>query len=175
MEIKQWRDHLAALSRTDQPWIYAVAATEEAVANLPFQLTEDNDPAVRILRGRKMSSGNAAFNEISAALQFPYYFGENWNAVIDCLRDLAWMPGSGYLFVVTAADQLFNEDPTQWQSLVTAIEHGGRHWSAPIERGEWWDRPAKPFHVVFQAEEDSIAAVTDHLRRFASTGVGTIG
>jgi len=173
VETKQWRDHLAALRGPDQPWIYTVAATEASVANLPLQL-DDNDPAVRILRGRKMSTGKAAFDEMSAALQFPYYFGENWNAVIDCLRDLAWMPAPGYVFVVTAANWLFKADPASWESLVAAIEYGGKHWSTPIERGEWWDRPAKPFHFVFQAEENVIAEVTENLRRFATTGVDTM-
>lgn len=174
MDTKQWRDQLVVLREPKRPWIYVSAATEESVANLPLQLKDENDPAVRILRGRKMSTGNAAFDEMGAAIQFPYYFGANWNAVIDCLRDLAWMPAPGYLFVVTAADRLFNEDHSQWESLVAAIEQSGQHWSGPIERGEWWDRPARPFHFVFQAEDASITEVADILRSFATSGVGTI-
>ncbi len=31
------------------------------------------------------------FNELSYKLIFPNYFGYNWNALSDCLRDLSWI------------------------------------------------------------------------------------
>jgi hypothetical protein len=37
-----------------------------------------------VVRGRKMRTRNALYDELGAALQFPSYFGENWNAVHEC-------------------------------------------------------------------------------------------
>ena len=35
---------------------------------------------------------------LAAALKFPDYFGHNWDAVAECLRDLPdWAPGDGYV------------------------------------------------------------------------------
>lgn len=34
----------------------------------------------------------AFFNLIGQALLLPDYFGGNWNALDDCMRDLSWLP-----------------------------------------------------------------------------------
>ena len=47
---------------------------------------------VRITRG--ISDKQALLRLISAALQFPEYFGFNWDALDECLADLSWLePG----------------------------------------------------------------------------------
>jgi hypothetical protein len=33
----------------------------------------------------------ALFSALSAELNFPDYFGRNWDALFDCLRDLSWI------------------------------------------------------------------------------------
>ncbi|MCA6501879.1 MAG: barstar family protein [Pseudanabaena sp. M135S2SP2A07QC] len=40
------------------------------------------------------------FNEIAAAFQFPVWFGENWDAFIDIVRDRSWLSGT----IVTVYD-----------------------------------------------------------------------
>jgi RNAse (barnase) inhibitor barstar len=45
-------------------------------------------------------STKEGFLEIaSQALQFPDYFGMNWDAFEECLTDLSWSPGGGYVIV----------------------------------------------------------------------------
>jgi RNAse (barnase) inhibitor barstar len=36
---------------------------------------------------------------VSKTLQFPDYFGMNWDAFEECLIDLSWSPGGGYVIV----------------------------------------------------------------------------
>ena len=40
------------------------------------------------------------FNAISKGLRFPGYFGQNWDALEECLRDLHWWPASTRLVLV---------------------------------------------------------------------------
>ena len=36
--------------------------------------------------------------------------------------------------------------------------HAAEEWSRPVERGEWWDRAAVPFHVVLAGESATVFA-----------------
>jgi RNAse (barnase) inhibitor barstar len=69
---------------------------------------EDVAAAVRVLRGQKMADIHGFYDEIGAALQFPYYFGENLNALDECLRDLEWLPADRYVIVVRDAAQVLS-------------------------------------------------------------------
>ena len=39
------------------------------------------------------------FTEIARALDFPAYFGRNWDAVYDCLTDPSLMPAEGCVII----------------------------------------------------------------------------
>ncbi len=43
------------------------------------------------LDGRKISNEEEFFREAETVYAFPY-FGKNWNALDDCLRDMSWLP-----------------------------------------------------------------------------------
>ena len=120
---------------------------------------------VRILRGQKMRSTGSLFDEVAAALQFPHYFGENWPAFDECLSDMDWLlPCSGIvLLVLNAAKVLADEPGNELTTLIRVFAKASREYAVEIDRGEWWDRPALPFHVVLQAT-DEIARLEDAWR-----------
>lgn len=92
------------------------------------------------------------FDEVSAALQFPYDFGENWPAFNECLAEMDWLPtGAGLVVVVLDAVEVLSESEVELDALIRSIEAAHSAYSQPIELGEWWDRPAVPFHVVLQS------------------------
>lgn len=68
----------------------------------------------------------ALFAEFKRKLKFPSYFGRNWDAFEECLTDLEWLPGCGYVIVVRVAE----------------------HWATPSFRPR---REPVSFHVVFVA------------------------
>jgi len=39
------------------------------------------------------------------SMNFPSYFGQNWDALLDCLRDLSWANGAGYLVMIEGLDE----------------------------------------------------------------------
>jgi hypothetical protein len=109
---------------------------------------------VRAVRGSKSRTRSALLDEFSAALQFPYYFGENWPAFDDCIADLDWLsvPTGVVVLVYDASQVLADEHPGDMAAFVRALQHAGSVFGQPVDDGEWWDRPALPFHVVLQAE-----------------------
>lgn len=72
-----------------------------------------------------------ALTRIAQALDFPEWFGGNWDALADCLSDLSWKPADGYVLLLdniqawrtaapgdfdTASD-IFNEAATEWMQV----------------------------------------------------------
>ncbi|MEV4813089.1 barstar family protein [Micromonospora avicenniae] len=61
------------------------------------------------LDGARMTEASLVFYEFSDALLFPGYFGWNWDALSECLRDLNWLPAEAYLIVVERAPLLLGQ------------------------------------------------------------------
>lgn len=47
----------------------------------------------------KVEGENELFRKLSNILTFPDYFGENWNALFDYLRDFSWISKKGITLV----------------------------------------------------------------------------
>jgi len=109
---------------------------------------------VRWLRGDRMRDIAGVYSEFAAALQFPWYFGRNSAAMDECLSDLDWIEFSGIVVVIFDAGQVLVDDDNDVSHVLGWLSYAYREFSAPIELGEWWDRPAKPFHVVLQMSEE---------------------
>ncbi|MFA7281431.1 MAG: barstar family protein, partial [Sterolibacterium sp.] len=43
---------------------------------------------------------------IGRDMAFPEWYGQNWDALADCLTDLGWRPAEGYLLLLDHADRL---------------------------------------------------------------------
>ena len=62
---------------------------------MPFTFGDDSPPpeAVRIVEvSSNVTSKRILFAAFATSLNFPVYFGENWDAFEECLRDLSWLP-----------------------------------------------------------------------------------
>jgi hypothetical protein len=97
-----------------------------------------------------MRTLDGLFDEIAAALQFPYYFGENWDAFEECLSEIDDVSqASGLVIVMSEPEQVLDAaSESDLRVLVEIIRRAAEIYAQPIERGEWWDRAAIPFHVV---------------------------
>jgi RNAse (barnase) inhibitor barstar len=67
---------------------------------------------VGVLDGATITDAAGLLYGCAVALDFPGWYGRNWDALADCLRDLSWLPAGGYLLVWRAADRLRGADPT---------------------------------------------------------------
>ncbi len=133
---------LADLQEAKPPWVILVA--REAEPSLPG-LT------VRAVDSARMRSTPALFSEFAAELEFPRYFGRNWDAFEECLLDLSWLPPGPYAVVVEhAAELLADAPPEEFALFIRLIENVATQWALPVGRGERWDRPAVAFHLVLQ-------------------------
>jgi RNAse (barnase) inhibitor barstar len=57
----------------------------------------------------KVENENDLFSKLSNVLKFPDYFGDNWNALYDCLRDFNWIEKEGIALIHTEMPNLSEE------------------------------------------------------------------
>lgn len=89
--------------------------------------------------GRGIDSKQRLLSAVARALRFPEYFGNNWDAAADCLRDFWWLESSGYVLVVTSATELWRDCARDLGALVEI-------WLASAD---FWSKSGVPFHLVF--------------------------
>ncbi|MEV1171794.1 barstar family protein [Nonomuraea sp. NPDC049784] len=85
-----------------------------AARPLPYWLTVSTGPAPAVLDGRACRTRAAFFEEVARALRLPGYFGRNWDALTDSLRDT----GAIALVVEHAEELLSAEPPEQFVTLL---------------------------------------------------------
>lgn len=107
------------------------------------------DEVLDALHGSELSAARFRFAEkslllknIAAALEFPGWFGHNWDALEDCLADLSWRQARGYVLLVEAA-----EAGDEFGVFVDVLASAAQSWA---QRG-------KPFFAVFIDPERALA------------------
>jgi len=153
------------LTTAGKPYLFVVSMTERDATGLAraTRVRAPDSALVTVLRGRKMVTEDGLYDEFAAALQFPYYFGENWDALSECLADLSWLPAPGHVVVITSAPQLLTAAVERALSVfVRLLERVAAGWSSPQPLLR--DQDVVPFHVVFQAQEAEVAPLLDRLQ-----------
>jgi hypothetical protein len=122
---------------------------------------------VRVLRGRKMRTVQAMFDETAAALQFPYYFGENGAALTECLSDLSWLaPNRGFVLLLQDSLAVLEAESKGSLGELIAIYHdSAQEWAEPSPDSDY-STPI-PFTVVLHASPELERQCSD---RFTSAG-----
>lgn len=76
--------------RTHLPWLRGdrVHALPNNMEPALRQFLEQQDFCILCIEGTQVRSDATFFEVVPKALVFPDYCGHNWNAIVDCLRDL---------------------------------------------------------------------------------------
>ena len=83
-------------------------------------------------RGTKMRTRAGVFDTLGGLLQFPPYFGENWNAFIDSLSDLEWLRAQTILVVVLNAENVLRDgDKGELETLLAYVKESIERLAAP--------------------------------------------
>jgi len=72
-----------------------------------------------------ISDDASLFKAVAKALRFPNYFGENWNALHDLLRDLSWIRQRD---VILAHDEVPNIDSHSLGLYLEVLSESIRDW-----------------------------------------------
>jgi RNAse (barnase) inhibitor barstar len=66
---------------------------------------------------------------MSIGLEIPAGSGRNWDALSDQLRDLAWLPASGYALLFDDASDLRDADEASFDTLLDILHEAATDWA----------------------------------------------
>jgi hypothetical protein len=90
------------------------------------------------IAGEGVRDKAALLEAVAGALGFPAYFGRNWDALEDGLRDLSWLAGDGAVLLWTPVDPLVEADPDAWRVALDVLR----------DVAAWWAGEGRPFLAV---------------------------
>src|SRR5436190_8742793 len=118
---------LARLSDPARSGVYRAAREDDvadALAGSRLALTR-----IDLSKGEVL----AAF---AAALDFPDWFGRNWDALEDCLGDLSWRKADGHVLLIAHFDGVPRDELGVLREVLAAS-------------AEFWAGRGRPFFAVF--------------------------
>jgi RNAse (barnase) inhibitor barstar len=86
------------------------------------------------LRGCR--DADAAMPEIADALRFPEWFGENLDALADCLSDLSWFPAEGYVLLLEHTAEWRAQEPETLEAVLEILNQTAERWAE--DRVPFW-------------------------------------
>jgi RNAse (barnase) inhibitor barstar len=78
--------------------------------------------------GKNIARKEQLLNHAKAAMHFPGSFGDNWDALEECLTDLEWVDGDGYVIYYDHIDGLLGAHPDQFETLVEILRDAVASW-----------------------------------------------
>jgi hypothetical protein len=137
----------------DSPVVFT--SDEQAEEELRAAQANRHDTAVAVIRGWKCGTETALHNEIGAALQLPPYYGENWDALGECIHDLSWMPANSYLVVVLDVGSVLPGNDAGLGEFLSILSDAVQVWKEPDPTFELPGRQAH-FRVVVAGDEAGV-------------------
>lgn len=65
---------------------------------------------------------------IARAMRFPEWFGHNWDALLDCLADLGWCAGEGYVVILEHCDGIHGRAEADFVQTLQVFEAAANEW-----------------------------------------------
>jgi RNAse (barnase) inhibitor barstar len=68
------------------------------------------------------ASVEAVLRQLGSALNFPIWYGANFDALYDCLTDPAWQPAKGHILLIDGLAGLRATDPNDFATLIEVLQ-----------------------------------------------------
>lgn len=78
------------------------------------------------LDGAKIRDKKTFLDHVARAMDFPDYFGKNWDALNDCLTDLK--SASGYIVLFESPDKFIAGSPSDWDVALDVFKTAIEFW-----------------------------------------------
>ncbi len=135
---------IAVFDGERSPGLYRVT-TEVNIEKLS-SLCEEYGFQLFYINGKNVTSKAEFFQASAETMNFPDYFGYNWDAFNDCINDLSWFSAAGYILLYSQPDNLAQNDHSEWLIALDVFQ----------EAVEYWARTDTPMYVLLKTESLSL-------------------
>ncbi|MCK5876522.1 MAG: barstar family protein [Candidatus Marithrix sp.] len=113
------------------------------IKNLTIQVSNKLSPIISnsfLIDGNVITNKESFFKEFNKKLQFPEYFGDNWDGFYDCITDLSWIKEDGsYLIIYENSFNFQSNNSENWK-----IANG-----ILFEAVDYWKQQNQPMIIIF--------------------------
>jgi RNAse (barnase) inhibitor barstar len=88
--------------------------------------------------GRRVLTKQRFLAVAGRALDFPNWFGTNWDAFEDCVTDLEWVRAPAYVVLLENMERFAERVPRDFDTALRILEAAA----------EFWSEEGVPFHVL---------------------------
>ncbi len=124
-----------------------------------YNLRGEHSTYVAYIRGYRCMTHLLLHAEVSAALQFPSYYGENPNALAECLEDLEWL-NSSHVYVIIDQAECFLRFDAQEENMYCRIF---------MRAEDYWRSQGQTFQIILNTISEH-----DHLSTNVVEGIADI-
>ncbi|MCC7449048.1 MAG: barstar family protein [Anaerolineae bacterium] len=78
--------------------------------------------------GSRITGKAELMRALNNALAFPAHVGGNWDALLDMLRDLSWLPAKGYVLVIGGLKPLARTNAADYQMALDVLWDAAQFW-----------------------------------------------
>ncbi|TMQ03517.1 MAG: barstar family protein [Deltaproteobacteria bacterium] len=122
-------------------------------------MCEQDDFVLRVPGGIRSKAELLA--ALASAGRFPDYFGGNWDALQDCLRDLSWI--SNRKVVIMHSDLPLHDSPAECRTYLEILQTALAEWAESVkpnaaEPPPEWSYVDHELRVVFPTEAKAAVA-----------------
>lgn len=77
---------------------------------------------------REVNDKSGFLSAVASALEFPPYFGMNWDALHDCLTDMSWRPAAGYVLLFSGLQCLSEHSNVDAGIVPRILDAASAYW-----------------------------------------------
>ncbi len=135
--LKRLRDVLKDFQTSGVFRLEGEISTEEL-----SKAAEQHGIAFFLVDGRKINNKEQFLRSAAQEMNFPDYFGANWDAFEDCLTDMSWHESNGFMILYDNFDGFAQDSPDGFKTMLGILH----------DTVDFWRSQKKPFFVVMRGQ-----------------------
>jgi len=110
------------------------------------KIAEGEGIAFFLVDGRKINNKEQFLRSSAHEMNFPDYFGSNWDAFEDCLTDMSWHESNGFMILYDNFGGFARDSPDEFAIMLGILR----------DTVDFWRSQEKPFFVVMRGQGEQL-------------------